>query len=271
MELIELYNKFNQEFFYNFDKHSTDLELEELGKRYRRCLGKNSQMINDILTGHKHPDELRKDARSELEDLAAAEAKFAKEIPTSVEGEHFEYETDFSSIAGQLRGMVEGRSHLVRLVKPSEYERNYWFYTQGEHRPQNIFCSEFGLDMIEYLKAIKINNRRKLADIRRAIGYRKYEVYQFWTVAPYLHNSLMKLGCSWSMSLMTIVKLAHKHFEDEGQPFAGLVKHQLGYDERMPTHLVARIEAMRDISCLKRGEYAQRYGLELPDWVSDSD
>jgi len=41
MEPVALYRTFSQEDFYNFHKHSTDLELEELGKKYSTWLEKH--------------------------------------------------------------------------------------------------------------------------------------------------------------------------------------------------------------------------------------
>jgi len=263
---IELYKKFSQEFFYSFHKHSSDLELGELGRRYSTLLDKNEQVIDDILTGQKPPKLLRRQVQQELEALAAAEAKFANELPLNTKGEHFESETGFSGLQGELRRLVEGRSHLVRLIKPSEYDRNYWFYTEGDSRPQNIFCSEFGLDMIEYLKCVKEARRAKLVNLRRALAYKKQGVYQFWALAPYVHLGLMAQGCTWDQSMTLLLKIASKRYAQEGQPFAGSTDFQLGYDERMPSHLIARMEAMKDIECLKAGEYRKRYGLELPDF-----
>lgn len=263
MEPIELYNKFDQEFFYSFHKHSTDLELEELGKRYRTCLRKHEGVINDILKGERPPGELKREVRSELEFLAVAEAKFPIELPHDLGGEHFEIETEFQSVEGPLRGMIGGRTHLVRLIKPAEYDRNYWFYTEGHSPPQNVFCSEFGLDLIEYLKAVRVPQREKLNNLRRALAYQHKEVLQFWTLAPYLHFSLMNLGYSWSQSITTVIKIASRRFYYEGQPYTGVAHHQLGYDERMPSHLLARMAVMRDVALLKRGEYARLYKIEF--------
>jgi hypothetical protein len=270
MDPIALYRKFSQEFFYNFHKHSTDLELDELGKKYSTCLEKNSSVIYDILEGNKHPDELRSEARQDLEFLAKAEAKFAKELPLDIKGEHFEIETDFSRMPGKLRRLVDGRSHLVRLIKPSEYDRNYWFYTGGDSPPQNIFCSEFGLDMIEYLKGFSLTAQTNLSALRKAIAFQKDDVYQFWTLAPYVHHNFMELGYSWDMSMTTLLQIASQRYAQEGQPFAGHTYFQLGYDERMPTHLIARMEAMRDVAFLKSGEYTKKYNVELPDRLADA-
>ena len=268
MEPAELYKKFDQEFFYNFQKHSTDIELEELGRRYHQCLDKNERVLNDILEGRKHPDDLRDDVKQELDSLAGAEAKFAKELPLNIKGEHFDSETGFNELEGKLRGLVEGRAHLVRLIKPSEYDRNYWFYSQGDNPAQNVFCSEFGLDLIEFLKGVRTVNRTKLANLRKALAFQKREIYQFWTLGPYLHHRLMELGCSWNASIMTILKIAGKRFAQEAKSFAGTAKFQLGYDERMPTHLLARMEAMRDIILLQQGDYTEKYGIVVPDCLT---
>lgn len=268
MDPVALYKKFDQEFFYNFEKHSTDIELEELGRRYHTCLEKNEKILNAILEGRKHPSELRAEIFQELYSLARAEAKFAKDLPHNLKGDHFVSETGFNQVEGRLRGLVEGQVHLVRLIKPSEYDRNYWFYSQGYSSVQNVFCSEFGLDMIEFLKGIQTANRTKLKNLRKAIAYQKREVYQFWTLGPYLHFRLMELGCSWQVSIMTILKIAGKRFYQEANPFSGTAKYQLGYDERMPTHLLARIEAMRDIDHLLRGDYTERYGVTVPDCLT---
>lgn len=265
MEPVALYRTFSQDFFYSFHKHSTDLELEELGTKYTKWLEKHGRMVNAILRGKRSPDELREDARQELEYLARMEAKFPKQLPLNIRGEHFESETRFTGLNGQLRRLVEGRSHLVRLIKPAEYDKNYWFYAASDTPPQHVFCLEFGLDMIEYLKSVKTTNKAKLANLRKALAFRKKEINQFWALAPYLHQGLMELGYPWNLSIMTLLKIAGRRYARERQPFAGIARFQLGYDEKMPTHLLARMEAMRDVGCVKRGEYTTRYGIELPD------
>ena len=263
MDPVHLYKRFRQDLFYSFQRHSTDLELDELGRRYSLFLEKHHDLLRDILTGDRSPNDLHRNIRSELESLAAAEAKFSNELPVNIQADHFEHETEFSDIAGKLRGLVEGQAHLARLVKPAEYDSNYWFYREGDDAPQNVFCSEFGLDLIAFLKAIRIDSAPKRANLRRAFAYRVGEVYQFWALAPYLHHTLMQRGTPWAQSLKTIFQIAGKRFEAEGSPFAGRTEFQLGYDERMPTHLIARMEAMRDIGCLQRGEYLKKYGIAL--------
>jgi hypothetical protein len=80
-----------------------------------------------------------------------------------------------------------------------------------------------------------------------------------------VHLGLMKLGYHWQMSVATIMKIAGQRYSQEGAPFAGSTRFQLGYDERMPTHLLARMETMRDVRCVKQGEYAERYGITVPE------
>ena len=75
----------------------------------------------------------------------------------------------------------------------------------------------------------------------------------------------MQLGYSWDTSLILILKIASRRYTREGHPFLGFTHHQLGYDERMPTHLLARIEAMRDIASLQSGEYKTKYGIDVPE------
>jgi hypothetical protein len=265
MEPVDLYRKFDQEFFYNFHKYSTDIEIGEMGKKYGECLNKHGRVINGILTGKKCPDELRKDAREDLEYLARSEAKFPNEIPADIKGDHFEAETGFSAMEGALRRLVDGRTHLVRLIKPSEYDKNYWFYTEDNRPPQNVFCSEFGWDLIEFLKSVEIPKRSALGNLRKAISFQKFDISQFWTLGPYLHYYLMELGYSWTTSIQMILRIAGKQFRESNQPFMGVATFQLGYDERMPTHLLARMEALKDVACLKNGEYKQRFGIEFLD------
>jgi len=267
MEPIALYRTFSQEFFYNFQKHSTDLELEELGDKYSVWLDKHGQTVNAILKGQQPPGELRPEAREDLEFLARMEAKFPNDLPQNIRGEHFESETGFSNLEGKLRRLVEGRSHLVRLITPSEYDKNYWFYAASEDPPQHVFSCEFGLDLIEYLKGVTTVNRPKLTTLGKALAFRRNEVYQFWALAPYLHDGLMQLGYPWQMSMTSLLKIAGRRFAQQGAPFAGSVRFQLGYDEKMPTHLLARTEAMRDVGAVRRGDYADRYGIAVPDWL----
>lgn len=265
MELVDFYSRFDAEFFYSFEKQSTDVEMEELGRRYSAWLGRNAAVVNAILSGQSGPDDLRREAKLELEHLAGAEAKFQKALPADVRGEYFESETGFNRIEGRLRGLVDGRVHLVRLVKPSEYDRNYWFYSQGNHQPQNVFCSEFGLDLVEYLKNVRVTNAEHLRILRKALAYQRHEVFQFWTLAPYVHDGFMGLGYSWTESMRTLLKIARTQFAHKGHPFAGSVRVQLGYDERMPSHLLARMESVRDVACLRTGVYAKEYGIAAPE------
>ncbi len=267
MEPIALYKTFSQDYFYSFHKHSTDLELEELGQKYRTWLEKNGPPANAILKGRRPPGHLRSEARKELEFLAEMEARFPNELPQGIRGESFESETGFGNLDGKLRRLVEDGTHLVRLIYPSEYDKNYWFYVGNEDPPQYVFSREFGLDLIEYLKSVTVTNRAKLINLGKALACRKNEVNQFWTLAPYLHHNLMQLGYPWQMSMATLLRIAERRYSQEGTPFTGSAPFQLGYDERMPTHLLARMEAMRDVACLKKGDYAARYGVEPPDWL----
>ena len=264
MDPIKFYRGFDQEFFYSFHKHSSDIELDELGKRYSLCLDRRGQTLGEILTGKRSPKKLRDDTLEELHSLAASEGKFANDLPLNVQADHFESETGFSQLPGELRRLVEGRSHVVRLVKPAEYDKNYWFYTQGENPPQNVYCREFGMDLLEFLRGVRSTNKAKLMGLRRAISFRKEGIYQFWALAPYVHLGLMQLGCEWSSSIGILIKIASKRYAQGQSPFTGHARFQLGYDERMPTHLIARLEAMRDIEHLKKGDYAKAYGIELP-------
>ena len=115
------------------------------------------------------------------------------------------------------------------------------------------------------LKGVEATNKTKLANLRKALAFRRREVYQFWALAPYVHHGLTELGYPWNLSMMTILKIAGRRFARQGQPFAGSARFQLGYDEKMPTHLLAHMEAMRDVGSVKRGEYTTRYGIEMPD------
>lgn len=56
-----------------------------------------------------------------------------------------------------------------------------------------------------------------------------------------------------------------RRISQEETPFAGSTRFQHGYDERMPTHLLARMEAIRDVGCVRSSEYARRYRIPLPE------
>ena len=90
MDPIKFYRGFDQEFFYSFHKHSSDLELDELGKRYSLCLDRQGLTLGEILQGKRSPRELRDGTRQELESLAASEGTFANDLPLNVKGDHFE-------------------------------------------------------------------------------------------------------------------------------------------------------------------------------------
>jgi len=171
MDPINFYRGFDQEYFYSFHQHSTDVKLDEMGKRYGLCLDRQGELLGEILAGKQSPQKLRAETLAQLESLAESEGKFASDLPLSIKARHFETETGFSRLPGELRRLVEGRSHVVRLVKPAEYDKHYWFYPQGEPPPQNIYCREFGLDLLEFLKSVRSTNKAKLTNLRKAHSF----------------------------------------------------------------------------------------------------
>lgn len=120
----------------------------------------------------------------------------------------------------------------------------------------NKVSAAFVKEWIAFVKTLHPENDYQGSNDLRAIRIEGESVVYFWTIAPYLHDELKRMGNTASESMARIFKWVKKASEtmssdaDEAK-FDHTSYHNyipsskfdyvLGYDERMPSHLLSRL------------------------------
>ena len=158
---------------------------------------------------------------------------------------------------------IDGRVHfhLARLMLPEEYSKEMKRYYKIMASPQNTVCEKFGNDFINYAAETPAEVRKEFgvktpADKFRVVtGSEGLYVFIFWTLAPYIHLNLIERGLSQNESMIRIVSWVMESYDQHPESFNQLQHTEpvwdyffhgsshLGYDERMPSHLKARLLA----------------------------
>lgn len=254
---IDLYKAFDQHFF-------RPSKREESAAEYRAFLEQWEERINGILPNPAATvDDLS--VYAELEKLEQWEHKHMSMIRKPVEGLKITIDDILRktnvSLEGRQRAYVAGRAelHLARLVFPEQYANNWNVYYGITERPSNQHCEEFARDLLHYFGTIPKQTKKKFLEVDDADRFREVvssegdAVFLFWTLAPYVHLNLKERSLSAEESAKKIVQwaqTAHRERRDwDVRPelahthlvMAYVGQSVLGYDERMPTHLRARL------------------------------
>ena len=153
------------------------------------------------------------------------------------------------------RGRVA--AHLIRLMMPKEYvleEEAEELVAQA----QNTVCTAFARDFIQWLSRYHPTEKECSLKGQQGIGAEGSGPGFFWTVAPYVHSQLTQMGIAPDQSMRKINAWAQKAAEQSERRreygfyiqdlkptvSEGRLDSYLGYDERMPTHLGARLQAV---------------------------
>lgn len=124
--------------------------------------------------------------------------------------------------------------------------------------PRNNICTIFACDYIDYIQTQVLETMRDIRDIIDVIGAEGSGSDMFWTLAPYINVDMQQRGNMPGRSMDKLfrwIRCAHEEAHRTGDDFSrnyfpatlfakiGVyqIKEPLGYDERMPTHLRARL------------------------------
>lgn len=259
--MIEMYLGFDYEFFHAPYVLKGDQAREHrmsVGNQYRAFLNDYTLVLDAILRNNAKPETLGKEGYKKLHTLCNIEKKPLAQIrkKSDFNGLTIELE-DLLNEAGLAQQpshslYIRGRTiaHLARLIFPKVYfsAAGHGIFGNEEivGRAQTKSCYTFGIDFVRYAGTLE-SDKIKEKKVREVIGSEGLGVLEFWTLAPYVHKELMEQENEPMQSMEKIfnwikmsdnnkMKLTYfwqcKLFE-LGEP--------LGYDERMPTHLRARI------------------------------
>ncbi|GEM_PF-4918708 len=171
------------------------------------------------------------------------------------------------SLRGEQRNYLCGRvsRHLARLMFPQEYAKGMNELYGITKKPQNGFCAGFGKDLIRCLASTSekgdssSSGATDAGKFQSVVGTEGFQVFQFWTLAPYIHLNLTERGLTAAESARRIIAWAISSY-DPNRPInsdfnlehtfkisrtPGWIfeenRQLLGYDQRMPTHLKTRL------------------------------
>ncbi len=258
MEKGEYYLGFDEHFFIGQNK-------EAAAQQYRELLKNNQFRINDGIREISHASnifcrKLRELTRDEYlhTNMLRRNGSILKISIDDLAS------TANLSLVGSQRDFVahEGRvwSHLVRLLFPEKYAdfSNQRYKISKIPRYDN--CASFAKEVIRYAANLPIETPSWLLKdedktFKNVIGSESNAAFKFWTLAPYIHLELQEKGRTPDESMRRIVSWATKENEKvlPAQFFLDGVgiaenrtwseENRLGYDERMPSHLLARLAA----------------------------
>jgi hypothetical protein len=267
VEPVELYLGFDKAFFrprrYDKTDAEAETEIEATAGRYKTLLQSNKGPLDAVLLNHSRPEELPVDVYRRLNGLVKPELKeenvrirkFTGPHPLKVDIPDIIRESGVSLTEGQ-KGYFGRRipshttSHLCRLMLPMDYYLPVSVfitkYDEIRRRAQNSFCRAFAEEFVRYCATLPDDFEDQMR-ISGAIGSEGQGVFDFWTLAPYVHLDLKQRGNTPDQSMAKIFewirgsdrnRMLHANFDAfEIYP----LKEPLGYDERMPTHLRSRL------------------------------
>lgn len=235
---IEHYTRFDKRFFH-------PRKREESSDNYARLLrDRERELEQAIQTGM-----FEKRVVDALTELGFAEIKHPSHAELFCDISILEDRTALGEIPLTERDKIDFRHfrHLLRLMFPLDYSPHDSLRTGGERFEvkdiSNGFCFEAGEEFIEFMK-LGFDRMKKELFIPTYVTEESREHRAFWTLYPYLigftaNNQKGKRTVEVLRKLNT--RTADGLFCDVGFE----LKHVLGYDDRMPTHLIARMFASR--------------------------
>src|SRR3989338_2305154 len=277
---IDLYLEFEEHFFHTrkTDTKSPDKETEirETASKYRRLLEQNRRTVDAILVNNSEPEGINREFYQELNELTKSEKKPANILLKKFNAEQLLEPYGFNSLNENQKRYINGRplSHLVRLILPKVYSNETIAMDENikDKVFKNDFLSEFGQEFIKYMASIE-TPISEVKDIHNLIiGSEGTNAQIFWTLTPYIYHDLkerkntpekcMKKIFNWikndlerargiediDVSYITSLSYTDFYYFSTGtsrtlntEKFGIDELEVLGYDERMPTHLRARL------------------------------
>ena len=176
----------------------------------------------------------------------------------------------FEKLKGNQSSMARA-GHIARMVMPGEFSNIFASELRNGINLQYDIVRAFGLEAIEYFAGSDYT-RKQSGLVADTIGLEGDGVRNFWTLAPYIHDGLKEEGVSPGDSIKTIWDIVLNSFTGFRESYEvgctplflyGFTERNLGLDERMPSHLLARLQANRDVWALREGSYQTRIGREI--------
>jgi len=273
---LQLYLGHDKHFFHvqSLDTKGAEeeAELDELSARYTGLIEENKPLLEGVLGNEINLFEIPRDVFEELSRLVVSEHKHQMMV-RKYDGQESRkaLKTKLLEIAGAelterqdnfLGGHVLAHTH--RMILPVNYSRLVEFTLRRGLAEQirNSVCEGFGKELLQYLSTIPDEAIRLYENHFMEVTGASDSIdgFMFWTLAPYVHQDLKQRGLNQNESMKRIVtwaEVAHDHKLERAvesklkhctlglQRFECIegIREPLGYDERMPTHLRARLYA----------------------------
>ncbi|MDO8642892.1 MAG: hypothetical protein Q7R76_04930 [Candidatus Woesearchaeota archaeon] len=273
---IDFYLGFDPTFFHassnRLKEAERDAVIEATAQQYRTLLISNRTGFENVLVGKETVGGARLElAYEELCKLMLCEIKDGGLLrkwvgdfqPLSVSLE------ELSATAGVTWGALDQcqqsylkarvGAHLLRLMRPKDYVLKELHKDDLVNRAQNTVCETFAKEFIQWASQYHLSRNACYLAGQHGIGAEGDGPGLFWTVAPYVHAELKRRGMAPDKSMRKINSWALRAaavWEGAGgsdgfssgyltprMPSCNLDSY-LGYDERMPTHLGARLQAV---------------------------
>ena len=256
MTSLDFYKGFDAHFFFGKNK-------ETAAHTYKNFLEQYGDLLNDMLANpllliqeRSFYTDLKKAGKDEIVHIL----NLQKPPRLTITLEDITNKSGVQ-LVGEQRRFAAGnvQYHLARLMFPLEYCHS-WNDLHGiKQHPVNNACDYFGKEFIQYLATIpqEIIVKKDYDAFQEVVGLDGSDF--FWTLAPYVHLNLQERGISSHDSIARIIKWVTNKYEKDRAgfhnlsrqfPFARLIEQEnmicfnpLGYDERMPSHLRARLLA----------------------------
>lgn len=296
-EPIETYLRFDKRFFgflaisgqvpRSQKKVQTASESE-----YRQFLEENRDILNAVLSNNLSPDGVSKEIYQAIQKISSKEMKFTSNLRKPGDGNPLTVSVDDLLKASSVSALTESQKyylgadipfHLARLIFPVEYSFDMKDTGLDAILESNT-CRCFGIDYIKHVSSLHPKNGKDSMKFRTIIGMEGSGVIMFWTLAPYIHSQLVQYGLTQDQSMHCIFDWVRKawskrqelskdpsychgniepHFFEFAPRFynlglfVNLNNITLGYDERMPSHLMANMLA-RYISTRMFEQYTKK-------------
>lgn len=271
---LELYQNFDPNFFKREKPYGY-----ELGDLYKLNLQAYGPDVEDVLIGKKEVVNLDREFWERLRELIPFEEKPAQSL-RRISEQDFDPEqvlhdhgiTPNSSWREYIGKFARTESHLFRLYAPEKYTDKWKYYSEYGHlrkafsekdNSKNKFCQQFVIDYLQYAAASPepSSEAQKVTDILDTEGP---GTHFFWTFAPYVHVGLQEQGLSSETSMNKVINWVKEAWEEIPKEDGRIPVYScssipnkfkrpysvdlagyfiLGLDERMPSHLQARLLA----------------------------
>ncbi|MFA5155487.1 MAG: hypothetical protein WC453_03555 [Patescibacteria group bacterium] len=273
-ELLDNYLSFDRTLFHHHLGNTRAEEIagrEEAIKKYQNFL--QSDRLKAVLSGEEGTEVLAAadiEALCELVRYESLPSHLMIKNPLAFMTEKLCQKTGMAPLDSKHEEylMSRTRNHLFRLLLPEIY-----FSGTSEARyvagKQNTVCPAFAQDFLKGIADLPDPNWQEADKFNRTIGAEGSGPSAFWTLAPYIHDELQRRELPPESSMQKIfawIRSGYEHKKDSSDGYANLdwdarcldyldqsydgvfAKHnlsdlRLGFDERMPSHLLARLFA----------------------------